>query len=96
MQKIIQQSVSDLTVSAHAIKAILGIKLTRAGQRHASAMGYSSANHLIAAVKESAVERDFNQYLEILTTEIFANHQITITDELAARLRLELTAAKSA
>lgn len=90
MNVIVQKSVGDLTVSAHVIKSILGIKLTRAGQRHASAMGFESANHLIAAVKSSAVEREFEQYITILKTEIMAHHQIVINDDLLERLRSKL------
>lgn len=90
MNTIIQNSVADLTVSAHIIKSLLGIKLTRAGQRHASAMGFDSANHLISAVKVNPVEREFEQYITILKSEILANHQISITDDLIERLRVEL------
>jgi len=90
MNVIVQKSVGDLTVSAHSIKSILGIKLTRAGQRHASAMGFESANHLIAAVKTNPVEREFEQYIAILKTEVMANHQISINDDLIERLRVKL------
>ena len=90
MHIIIQKNVADLTVSAHIIKSLLGIKLTRAGQRHASAMGFSSANHLIAAVRINPVEREFEQYITILKTEIMANHQISLNDQLIERLRVEL------
>ena len=90
MNIIIHKNVADLTVSAHIIKSILGIKFTRAGQRHASAMGFNSANHLIAAVKANPVEREFEQYITILKTEILANHQISMNDELIERLRVEL------
>ena len=90
MNLIIHKNVADLTVSAHILKSLLGIKFTRAGQRHASAMGYDSANHLIAAVKINSVEREFEQYITILKTEILANHQINLDDDLIARLRVEL------
>jgi hypothetical protein len=87
---IIQKSTADLTVSAHAIKSILGIKLSRAAQRHASAMGFESANHLITAVKGNPVERDFEAYVAILKVEVLANHQIEVTEPLVERLRTDL------
>jgi hypothetical protein len=82
--------VSDVTVAAHTIKSILNIKFTRAKERHARAMGFDSSNHLLAALKEGAVEREFDVYIEILKKEALANHQIVINDELEKLLRYEL------
>ncbi|GAA0852062.1 hypothetical protein [Aliiglaciecola litoralis] len=93
MTIIIQKSVNELTVSAHALKSILNIKLTRAGQRHASAMGFKSANHLIEAVKNAPVEREFEQYIKILKQEMAANHQIILNDEMVERLKMGLVSA---
>lgn len=53
-------------------------------------MGFQSANHLINAVKGHPVERSFAQYIDILKPELLAHHQITLDDDLIARLRSEL------
>lgn len=87
---ITHSDISDLSVAAHTIKSLLNIKFTRAKERHASAMGFASSNHLLTALKEGPVEREFSAYIEILKKEALANHQITIDDELVKRLRYEL------
>jgi Arc/MetJ family transcription regulator len=87
---IIHNDISDLSVAAHALKSLLNIKFTRAKERHASAMGFASSNHLLAALKEKPIEREFEQYIEVLKSEALANHQITIDDDLVERLRFEL------
>jgi hypothetical protein len=87
---ITHSDASDLSVAAHTIKSLLNIKFTRAKERHASAMGYASSNHLLAALKEHPVERAFAEYIEVLKKVAAANHQIVIDDELVERLRYEL------
>lgn len=85
------KSTGDLSICAHALKSILGIKFTRAGQRHASAMGFKSANHLLDAVKINSVECGFEQYIGVLKAEMLANHQIILNEDLIERLRVELS-----
>jgi hypothetical protein len=87
---ITHNDISDLTVAAHAIKSLLNIKFTRAKERHASAMGYASSNHLLAELKLRPVDREFESYIEVLKKEALANHQIKIDDSLVERLRYEL------
>jgi hypothetical protein len=89
---IVQTSNSELTKAAHTLKSILGIKASRAAQRHASAMGYPSANHLIEAVKAGSIEQDFDTYLSILKSELISNHQIELNDAMIESLRQSLTA----
>jgi hypothetical protein len=88
---IVQSSNSELTKAAHTLKTILGIKASRAAQRHASAMGYPSANHLIVAVKADSVEQDFDTYINILKSELMSNHQIELNDAMIGGLRESLT-----
>ncbi|WP_371195563.1 hypothetical protein [Glaciecola sp. SC05] len=90
MTTVVNKSSGDLSVSAHTLKSLLGIKFSRAGQRHASAMDFKSVNHLLDALKIQAVERDFDQYMAVLKEEIMSNHQITINDDLFAKLQKEL------
>lgn len=85
--RIIQASNSDLTKAAHALKSILGIKASRAAQRHASAMGYASTNHLIVQVKEGPVEQDFEAYINILRSEMLSQHQITLDSDKIESIR---------
>lgn len=87
---ITHNGVSDLSVAAHAIKSLLNIKFTRAKERHASAMGFASSNHLLGALKEGPVVREFDLYIEVLKSEALSNHQINVDEELVERLRYEL------
>lgn len=87
---ITHNNVSDLTIAAHAIKSLLDIKFTRAKERHASAMGHASSNHLLTALKEGPVHQDFDTYIAILKTEALIKHQLKIDDDLIERLRDEL------
>lgn len=89
---IIHNTANDVTVAAHAIKVALNIKFTRAKERHASAMGFKSSNHLLAQLKNQAVQQPFNSYIEILTREAKMHHQIIISDAVAEHLRNELGA----
>lgn len=89
-ETIKHNDVSDLSVAAHAIKSLLNIKFTRAKERHASAMGFASSNHLLAELKTRPIERSFNLYIAVLKKEAMANHQIDIDDELLKRLSFEL------
>ena len=88
---IIHSDVTDLSVAAHAIKSLLNIKFTRAKERHASAMGFASSNHLLSEVKTRPIEREFKLYIEVLKKEAKEQHQINIDDKLIERLRFELT-----
>lgn len=90
MTTVVNKSSGDLSVSAHTLKTVLGIKFSRASQRHASAMGFKSVNHLLDALKVQAVERDFDQYVAVLKDEIMSNHQIKINDDLLATLQKAL------
>jgi hypothetical protein len=90
--RIVQSSSSDLTKAAHTLKSVLGIKASRAAQRHASAMGYPSTNHLIVAVKERPIEQDFDVYISALTSELFSHHQISLNEDMITSLRARLTA----
>lgn len=88
---IIQAQAAELTKAAHALKSIVGIKSSRASQRHAIAMGFESANHLIVALKSAAVERDFEQYMQVLSAELTAHHQITLVPEQREAIKKALT-----
>ena len=87
---IIHKDVSDVTVAAHTIKSLLDIKFTRAKERHANAMGFASSNHLLSALKERAINQDFDTYIGILKAEALSKHQLTLNDEIVERLRDEL------
>ena len=84
---IVHQNTADITVAAHSIKSLLQIKFTRAKERHARAMGFTSSNHLLAEVKIRTIERPFDEYISILKAEAIANHQLKIDDDLTARLQ---------
>lgn len=88
---IIHNDTADLTIAAHIIKSMLDIKFTRAKERHASAMGHASSNHLLTKLKTQAVECNFEQYISVLKAEAFSNHQINLSDEIIERIRIELT-----
>jgi hypothetical protein len=91
-KRIVQSNSNDLTKAAHTLKSILGVKASRAAQRHASAMGYTSTNHLIVAVKESPVEQDFEVYINVLRSELLSHHQISLNSVMIESLRDHLTA----
>jgi len=78
--KIINQNSKSVSVCAHAIKSVLGIKFSRANQRHAIAMGFTSANHLLEAVKLNSVSCDLDEYLEVLKKEMLVHHQVPISE----------------
>ena len=82
---------ADLTIAGHAVKAILDVKFSRAKERHASAMGFVSSNHLLAALKNAPIERDFEQYIDVLKAEALEKHQVKLSEKQIERLRRELT-----
>jgi hypothetical protein len=86
MDLISHASKGDLSVYAHLLKSVFGIKFTRATQRHASAMGFASPNHLLEALKVHPVEREYEQYIAVLKNEMFAHHQISLTEDTIAAL----------
>jgi hypothetical protein len=81
---------ADLTIAGHAVKSILDVKFSRAKERHASAMGFSSSNHLLAALKEAPIEKGFDEYIQVLKAEALQKHQVVLTDGLIEQLRREL------
>lgn len=87
---IVHSTTNDLSIAAHAIKSLLNIKFTRAKERHASAMGFTSSNHLLAELKTNTIEREFDTYIAVLKQEAMATHQIEVNDHLVERLRAEL------
>lgn len=94
MSIIVNNTSGDVSICGHALKTVLGIKFSRAGQRHASAMGFKSAHHLLDAVKIGGVSRSFDDYQEILKQEMLTHHQISISDDLLEQLRQSLLTDK--
>lgn len=90
MEMITHSNEEDLSIAAHTIKSLLNVKLSRAKEIHAKAMGFDSSNQLLAALKNNAIEQDFEQYILILKKEALATHHISIDDKLVERLRYEL------
>lgn len=88
---ISHNDISDLTIAAHVIKSVLDIKFTRAKERHACAMGYTSSNHLLSELKNGPISREFDVYIEVLKSEALSKHQIKIDDDVIERLRDELS-----
>jgi hypothetical protein len=54
-------------------------------------MGFPSSNHLLTALKSQPVERDFAQYIEVLKVEALSQHQMSLSENLIERIRIELT-----
>lgn len=90
MNMITHNNSEDLTIAAHTIKSMLDIKFSRAKEIHAKAMGFDSSNHLLIELKTKTLEKDFDEYLEILKKHALTTHQIKIDDNLVERLRYEL------
>ena len=65
---------TDLTEVCHIVKSQLGIKLTKAKERHAKAMGFNSYNHLNSEVKKGIIEVNSSHYKQAMFQELIANN----------------------
>jgi hypothetical protein len=81
---------AELTSAGQAVKAILDIKFSRAKERHAAAMGFASSNHLLAALKVGPIQKEFDQYIEVLRVQAQEKHQISLSAEAIESLRQAL------
>lgn len=94
MKYIVHKKSTSLTPIAQAIRDVFQIKLTRAKERHAEAMGFNTFNHLSEAVKASDVKIGLDEYTIALADSILKNHDIVITDNqkeiLEERLKCEI------
>lgn len=90
MECITHTNVSQLTAAAHSVKNALNIKLTRAKERHASALGYNSFNHAAAEVKVDEICIHFEEYIKNLQSDVLKHHQIDIDANIVNELRENL------
>lgn len=81
MRYIQHRKLSSLTPVAQLLRDIFSIKLSRAKERHAEAMGFNSFNHLSETVKMGPVECDFDDYIANLNIVMEKNHKLTNTLE---------------
>lgn len=86
MKYITHSSVSSLTPAAQAIRDVFNIKLTRAKERHAEAMGFNSYNHLSETVKKSSVNLPYDDYIENLANSLKKHHDIHDVHEKSNQL----------
>lgn len=78
---------TDLNLVTKTLKDILGIKLSRVRERHATAMGFNSYNHLISALNENReIKLPVETYLATLDTELAQHHHLNLTPELIAKI----------
>lgn len=90
MQTLVLEDVYQVNAVAVAIKEIFNIKLTRARERSAAALGFNSHNHLIAKVKEGALFHDASLYIDALDELLNQHHQIDMSDEQMSNLNAAL------
>lgn len=81
MKYVTHRNVNSLTPAAQAIRDTFGIKLNRAKERHATAMGFNSFNHLSETVKKEAIESPLTDYISTLNNLMMSYHQINISEE---------------
>ncbi|GIC77163.1 hypothetical protein [Moritella sp. F3] len=91
MKYINQNRSTDLNSLLSEIKAILGIKLSRAKERHATAMGLNSYNHLIGKIKrEGEVSTELSSYIDLAKNQMFSVHDVSLTEEQIISLTIVL------
>ena len=91
MKYINQNRSTDLNSLLSEIKTILGIKLSRAKERHATAMGLNSYNHLIGKIKrEGEVITDLSSYIDLAKNQMFSVHDVSLTEEQIISLTILL------
>ena len=82
MTNVIHDGKTDLNKITHSLKDILKIKLTRARERHAAAMGFNSYNHLISSIKkQETTSIAFEIYFNSLSEQLEENHHTILTPE---------------
>jgi hypothetical protein len=78
---------TDLNLVTKNLKDLLGIKLSRVRERHATAMGFNSYNHLISAINEKReIKLPVETYLDTLNTDLAQHHHLKLTPELIAKI----------
>ncbi len=71
---------TDLNLINKELKSVLGIKLTRTRERHASAMGFNTQAHLVAEISaKNKVSIALNDYFDKLESDLQLHHQIELT-----------------
>lgn len=88
MEYFIHDRFTDLNYITKSLKDILNIKLSRVRERHASAMGFNSYNHLVAEINENKeIRTPFDTYLLKLNESINKHHQLSLTPELIEKIK---------
>lgn len=82
---------TDLNAISHNLSAIISIKLSRAKERHASAMGFNSYNHLLSTIPNGEVEVNTRCYINALRNELLEHHKKNLSDEEAENIVTLLT-----
>ena len=87
MEYFIQDLNTDLNRVTKALKDILNIKLSRVRERHASAMGFNSYNHLVADINQNETARvSLDTYFSKLDEEMRQHHHFTLTPTMKDKI----------
>ena len=87
MEFIKHDRFTDLNLVTKNLKDILSIKLSRVRERHASAMGFNSYNHLIDEIrKKGEISVSLVDYFLRLEGQLITHHQIALTQTMRSSI----------